>query len=127
MNILRFALRLPLLVWHVLIDLPIVLLLMLPPLGRIDVRGEPLEHRVIRWWQGGMMRIFGFRMRRRGVPLPGATLFVANHVSWVDIVALHSQRVKDPNSTTRTRYYRNRGIKLSAILQNPAVDALIPL
>ena len=93
MNILRFALRLPLLMWHVLIDLPIVLLLMLPPLGRIDVRGEPLEHRLIRWWQGGMMRIFGFRMRRRGVPLPGATLFVANHVSWVDIVALHSQRM----------------------------------
>ena len=93
MNILRFALRLPLLVWHVLIDLPIVLLLMLPPLGRIDVRGEPLEHRVIRWWQAGLMRIFGFRMRRRGVPLPGATLFVANHVSWVDIVALHSQRM----------------------------------
>ena len=93
MNILRFALRLPLLMWHVLIDLPIVLLLMLPPLGRIDVRGEPLEHRLIRWWQAGLMRIFGFRMRRRGVPLPGATLFVANHVSWVDIVALHSQRM----------------------------------
>ena len=42
-------------------------------------------------------------------------------------VALHSQRVKDPRTTTRTVYYRNRGIKLSAILQNPAVDALIPL
>ena len=39
------------------------------------------------------MRVFGFRLRRIGTPLPGATLFVANHVSWVDIVALHSQRM----------------------------------
>ena len=39
------------------------------------------------------MRVFGLRMRRRGTPLPGATMFVANHVSWVDIIALHSQRM----------------------------------
>lgn len=41
-------------------------------------------------------------------------------------VALHSQRVKDPRTTTRTVWYRNRGTKLSAILDNPKVDALIP-
>src|SRR5690606_17112554 len=81
------------LAWHVLVHLPIVLLLMLPPWGRIGVRGEPLEYRVIRTWQAGLMRVFGFRMRRFGTPLPGATLFVANHVSWVDIIALHSQRM----------------------------------
>ena len=93
MNKLRFALRLPLLLWHVLVDLPITLLLMLPPIGRIDVGGEMLEHRLIRGWSRGLLWIFGFRIRRRGVPLPGAALFVANHVSWVDIVALHSQRM----------------------------------
>jgi 1-acyl-sn-glycerol-3-phosphate acyltransferase len=92
-NALRFAYRLPMLAWHVVVDLPFTLLFMVPPLGRIDVRGEPLEHRMIRWWQGGLMRIFGFRMHRRGVPLSGPMLFVANHVSWVDIVALHSQRM----------------------------------
>jgi len=90
---LRFAFRLPLLLWHVLIDLPITLLFMTAPFQRIDIGGESLDHRVIRWWQGGLMRIFGFRMHRRGTPLRGATLFVANHVSWVDIVALHSQRM----------------------------------
>ncbi|MCC8363175.1 1-acyl-sn-glycerol-3-phosphate acyltransferase [Lysobacter sp. A6] len=93
MNSLRFALRLPLLLWHVLVDLPLTLLLMAPPFRRIRIGGEPLDHRAIRWWQGGLMRVFGFRMHRRGTPLPGATLFVANHVSWVDIVALHSQRM----------------------------------
>jgi 1-acyl-sn-glycerol-3-phosphate acyltransferase len=39
------------------------------------------------------MRIFGFRLRRIGTPLPGAAMFVANHVSWVDIEMLHSQRM----------------------------------
>src|SRR3546814_5909365 len=66
---------------------------MLPPWGRIRLQGEPLEYRVIRLWQGGLMRVFGFRMRRFGTPLPGATMFVANHVSWIDIEALHSQRM----------------------------------
>ena len=93
MRWLRYLYRVPLLAWHVVVDLPVVLLLMLPPWGRISVQGEPLEHRVIRLWQGGLMRVFGFRMRRSGTPLPGATMFVANHVSWVDIIALHSQRM----------------------------------
>jgi 1-acyl-sn-glycerol-3-phosphate acyltransferase len=31
-------------------------------------------------------------MQRFGTPLPGAVLFVANHVSWLDISVLHSQR-----------------------------------
>jgi 1-acyl-sn-glycerol-3-phosphate acyltransferase len=39
------------------------------------------------------MRVFGFRLHRVGTPLAGATVFVANHVSWVDIVMLHSQRM----------------------------------
>jgi 1-acyl-sn-glycerol-3-phosphate acyltransferase len=69
------------------------MLLIATPLRRIHVRGEPLDHRLIRMWQSGLMRVFGFRVERRGVPLPGATLFVANHVSWIDITALHSQRM----------------------------------
>jgi 1-acyl-sn-glycerol-3-phosphate acyltransferase len=90
---LRYLYRVPMLAWHVVVDLPVMLLLMLPPWGGIDWRGERLEHRVIRLWQGGLMRVFGFRMRRNGTPLPGPAMFVANHVSWVDIVALHSQRM----------------------------------
>ena len=39
------------------------------------------------------MWIFGFRPVQMGAPLPGAVLFVANHVSWVDICILHSQRM----------------------------------
>ena len=89
----RYLYRVPLLLWHLAIDLPVILLLMLPPIGGIDVRGERFEHRVIRAWSAGLMRIFGFQLHRRGVPLSGPAVFVANHVSWVDIVVLHSQRM----------------------------------
>jgi len=90
---LRYALRAPLLLWHIVIDLPIVLVLLTPLTAGIRIGEERLEHRLIRWWSGGLMRVFGMRMRRVGTPLPGACVFVANHVSWIDIVALHSQRM----------------------------------
>ena len=89
----RYLLRWPMLAWHVLVHLPITLILMSPPFGGIRIAGDPLKHRMVRWWQRGLMRVFGFRMRRVGTPLPGAVMFVANHVSWVDIVALHGFRM----------------------------------
>ncbi|MEH6418396.1 lysophospholipid acyltransferase family protein [Pseudomonas sp. CGJS7] len=90
---LRYLIRVPLLAWHVLIHLPLVLLLITLPTARIALGEETLEERLIRAWAGGLMRIFGFSLRRVGTPLRGATLFVANHVSWVDIEILHSQRM----------------------------------
>src|SRR5690606_11949387 len=82
---LRYLYRVPLLVWHLVIDLPVALLWMLG--------GERAKQRAVRWWSAWLMRIFGFRLRRRGLPLEGAVMFVANHVSWVDIVILHSQKM----------------------------------
>lgn len=82
----RYLYRVPFLAWHLVVDLPIAVLLM--ALG--DRR---TEQAMIRLWSIGLMRVFGFRVRRIGTPLPGAVMFVANHVSWVDIVALHSQRM----------------------------------
>lgn len=90
---LRYLYRVPFLLWHVLVDLPLVLLLMAPPLGRLESGGLRLDHRLIRLWSGGLMRVFGMRTRRIGTPMRNATLFVANHVSWIDIVSLHSQRM----------------------------------
>ena len=90
---LRYAVRVPMLLWHVCVHLPVVLLLGTPAIAGRGWTGETPGHRAIRWWQGGLMWIFGFRLRRVGTPLPGAVLFVANHVSWIDISALHSQRM----------------------------------
>ncbi len=90
----RYLYRVPLLVLHVLIGLPVTMAcIVVPPLAHLSVAGDTLEHRMIRWWQGTLMRIFGFHLRRFGTPLPGAVLFVANHVCWVDICIMHSQRV----------------------------------
>ena len=89
----RYLVRVPFLAWHVLIDLPIVLLLMMSPTAGIRIGGMRLEYRMIRWWSWMLMRVFGITVRSVGQPLPAATMFVANHVSWVDIVVLHSQRM----------------------------------
>lgn len=94
MRWLRLLARLPFLAVHLGLFLPlVVLLLVLPGTRRIAWGGEDLHARLIRAWSGGLLRVFGLRVRRYGTPLRGAVLFVANHVSWIDIELLHSQRM----------------------------------
>ena len=92
-RVFRYAYRVPLLLIHLLLFLPITLLCLSPLLVWIRVGDENAGDVAVRWWSGGLMRIFGFRLRRVGKPLPGPTLFVANHVSWIDIELMHSQRM----------------------------------
>ncbi len=87
MRAFRYCYRVPLLLWHVFVHLPITLLLI--ALGN----GGPLSHATVRWFAGGLLRVFGMRVQRTGTPLPGGTMFVANHVSWIDIMMLHSQHM----------------------------------
>ena len=89
----RYLYRTPLLLLHILLPLPLTLLCLAPPLRSIRWGNEGLGERAVRAWSAGLAWIFGFRLRRFGTPLPGATMFVANHVSWVDIEILHSQRM----------------------------------
>lgn len=81
------------LVLHVTVGLAIVMLMINPISRRIRPGGEGLDSRTIRAWSVLMVRVFGMRVQRFGEPVPGAALFVANHVSWIDITLLHSQRV----------------------------------
>ena len=92
LRLLRYCYRVPLVILHAVIGLPFVLLLLNPWTARLSVYGERLDHWVVGWWSRVLVRIFGLRMRRFGTPLPDAVLFVANHVSWLDITVLHSQR-----------------------------------
>ena len=85
----RYLYRLPLLAWHVLVHLPLMLVMI--AIG--DASGTGVGHAALRWWARGLLWVFGMRVRREGTPLAGGTMFVANHVSWVDIVALHSQHM----------------------------------
>ena len=85
----RYCYRLPMLAWHALVHLPVVLLLI--AIG--DIGGRRVGHAAIRWWSRGLLRVFGMRVRGLGTPLAGGTMFVANHISWIDIIALHSQHM----------------------------------
>src|SRR4051812_38083383 len=81
-RVLRYAWRVPWLLLHVLVLLPLTVLLISLPTAGLRVGGARLDDRLIRAWSAGLMRVFGFRPQRYGTPLAGATLFVANHVSW---------------------------------------------
>lgn len=54
---------------------------------RLDSAGR---HQRIRWWSAKLVRLTGLELVASGTPHPGATLLVANHVSWLDIAAIHS-------------------------------------
>ena len=44
----------------------------------------------IGWWSAGVLRAMGVALHVTGAARPGATLLLANHVSWLDIAALHA-------------------------------------
>ena len=48
------------------------------------------RHARIAWWSAGVLRHMGLRLEVSGSARRGASLLVANHVSWLDIVALHA-------------------------------------
>ena len=91
-RILRYCYRVPLLLLNVFVGLSVVSFFLLPFFGRFSIAGESLNHWIVGVWSRLMVRNFGLRMKRFGTPLPGPVLFVANHVSWLDITVLHSQR-----------------------------------
>ena len=48
------------------------------------------RHERIRWWSAGLLHAMGLTLQVSGTPRPGATLIVANHISWLDIAAIHA-------------------------------------
>lgn len=92
MRPLRYLVRAPLLALHVVLSLPLAVLSLNPLFARIPVGKQRLDQFMVSWWSGTLVRLFGFRIRSYGKPLPGAVMYVANHVSWLDIELMHSQR-----------------------------------
>ncbi len=92
MRFVRYLWRIPLLLLHLLLAIPVALLVQSDWASRRRRRGEALNLYLVRWWTRTMLRIIGIRPHSVGQALPDPVMFVANHVSWLDIELLHSQR-----------------------------------
>ncbi|HET7359784.1 MAG TPA: lysophospholipid acyltransferase family protein, partial [Rhodanobacteraceae bacterium] len=91
---LRYLYRVPLVLLHLLLGVLLcALVLSWAPPATLRDGHESLAHRTTRWWSTLLLRIFGFRARRVGTPLDDPVLFVCNHMSWLDIELMHTQRV----------------------------------
>ena len=44
----------------------------------------------IRWWSRKMLAVLGIAFEHHGTPAEGGSLLAANHVSWLDIMAIHA-------------------------------------
>lgn len=83
MGLIRKLYRWPLFALLVLIGILLTLLFLrgtVPPGG--------LATRIVQVWLGLVAKIFGVRIRTVGKPLSGRVLYVANHISWLDIMII---------------------------------------
>jgi 1-acyl-sn-glycerol-3-phosphate acyltransferase len=48
------------------------------------------RHARIQWWSAKLLRLIGITLHAQGIPRAGAKLVVSNHVSWLDIAAIHA-------------------------------------
>ncbi len=82
--------RAPIAVWRLLrLSLHIMHGLALIAL-RFDGLAKSQRQHYIQWWSRKTLRLLGVELQLRGQSRPGAKLVVANHVSWLDIAAMHA-------------------------------------
>lgn len=57
---------------------------------RFELLTAAEKHGLIQWWSLKTLRILGIALQAEGQALPAGHLMVANHVSWLDIAAVHA-------------------------------------
>ena len=50
----------------------------------------PTKQRYVGWWSGKLLRVLGVRLESPGPQSPAPRLITANHISWLDIAAMHA-------------------------------------
>jgi len=50
----------------------------------------PTKQRHVGWWSGKLLRVLGVRLESPGPQSPAPRLITANHISWLDIAAMHA-------------------------------------
>lgn len=83
MRRLRAAWRLSRIAIHVLHGVAITLL-------RFPGYDTAQRQARVAWWAAKMLRVAGCGVESVGTPATGGSLMVANHISWLDIVAIHA-------------------------------------
>ena len=83
MRPLRYALRAPFVLLHIVFALPLAVIALNPLLARIPVGRRRFDQFMISWWSGTLVRLFGFRIRAFGVPFPVRS--VRGHRLWAHI------------------------------------------
>lgn len=87
---LRLLYRLPGLLLHILLGTPVTVIAQAAPFRSRTIRGRAVSEIVLNWWAGTSCRLFGIRRQVRGRLATGPLLIAANHISWIDILLLHS-------------------------------------
>jgi 1-acyl-sn-glycerol-3-phosphate acyltransferase len=87
---LRLIYRLPGLLLHTLLGTPATVIAHAAPVRSIRIGGRCLSEIMLNWWAGTSCRLFGIRRQVRGRMTGGPLLIAANHISWIDILLLHS-------------------------------------
>ncbi|HEY0954204.1 MAG TPA: lysophospholipid acyltransferase family protein [Roseateles sp.] len=57
---------------------------------RFELLTATERHQLVQWWSAKTLRILGIELAVEGQALPAGHLIVANHVSWLDIAAVHA-------------------------------------
>ena len=86
MKILLITLRLPILIIHTLLGLFILIFF---PKNKLHLKKTHYSINVI--WMKILILIFGLKIKLRGKKNNDASVFVSNHVSFLDIIALNSE------------------------------------
>jgi len=79
--------------------------------GRIDAAARAGR---VQWWSAEFLRLLGVGLVVAGTPRPGAKLLVANHISWLDILAIDAVAPARFVSKSEVRHWPVLGWLVSA-------------
>ncbi|MFG6487454.1 lysophospholipid acyltransferase family protein [Roseateles sp. BYS78W] len=77
-------------VWRLLRLVPHVLHGLWIVKRRFELLPAAERHQLVQWWSLKTLRILGITLKAEGTALPAGHLLVANHISWLDIAAVHA-------------------------------------
>ena len=87
---LRVLLRLPLLMLHLLIGLPLTLIWLNGMGDSVRWGNRSMRARAVNYWSRGLLWLFGVKLRQIGMAEPAPVLIVSNHMAWMDIQVIHA-------------------------------------